>query len=193
MCCPARTMTIWTELFGASHQLYAWFRALLQAAIGGEIVERHAAPGEAGLKLLSDGRSAQARQPINGADRTGFILDDKAGQALIDDLGDRATVICNDRRPACHRFDHDEAERLGPIDRQQQPDRATEGGGFFVVADLADIFDERVIHQRANNFIVIFLVGSIDLRGDLERNTAPDRNLDRPVYALLRRNPAEHG
>jgi len=35
-----------------------------------------------------------------------------------------------------------------------------------------------MIHQRTNEFIIIVLVGPIDLRGDLERDAAPDRDLD---------------
>src|SRR5882724_12552533 len=61
-------------LFGAAHQLDAWLRGRHQAAIGGEIVERHAVCGEAGLELLSDRMPAQPGQTAVGADRAGFIL-----------------------------------------------------------------------------------------------------------------------
>ena len=77
-----------TVLFGAAHQLDAWLRGLHQAAIGGEIVERHAVCGEAGLELLSDRMSAQPGQTTDGGDRAGFILDDKARQSFVDDFGD---------------------------------------------------------------------------------------------------------
>ena len=62
-----------------------------------------------------------------------------------------------------------------------------------MVADLADIFDERMIHQRANEFIIIVLVGPIDLRGDLERDAASDRDLDGAIDPLFGRNAAQHG
>jgi len=58
-------------LFGAAHQLDAWLRGLHQAAIDGEIIERHAVCGEAGLELFSDRMSAQPGQTIDGADRAG--------------------------------------------------------------------------------------------------------------------------
>src|SRR6266480_7220945 len=180
-------------LFGAAHELDARLRRLHQAAIDGEIVERHPPCGEARLKLLSDGMPAEPGEAIDGADRAGLILHDEAGQTLVDDLGHRATVIRNYRRTACHRFDHDEAERLWPVDRDQQPNRAAEEVRFFVVADFADVFDQRVaLDQRTNEFIVVLLVGPIDLRRDLERNAASGRDLDRPVHALFRRDPAKH-
>ena len=111
------------------------------------------------------------RRPTRG-NRAGFILDDEAGEAVVDDLRDRAAVVGNHRCTAGHGLDHDEAERLGPVDRKQQPDCAAQKIRFFVVADLADIFDEWMVHQRANDFIVIFLIRSIDLRGDLHRHAA---------------------
>ncbi len=48
------------RLFGAAHQLDARLRRLHQAAIGGEIIERHAARGEARLELLADRVPAQS-------------------------------------------------------------------------------------------------------------------------------------
>src|ERR1700687_784970 len=97
-----------------------------QAAICREIVERHAARGEARLELLSDCIAVQVGKSADGGDRAGLVFDDEAGQALIDDLGDGATVIGNDRGTACHRLDHDEAKRLRPVDGNEQPDRAAE-------------------------------------------------------------------
>jgi hypothetical protein len=41
--------------------------------------------------------AVQVRKTADSGDRTGFVFDDEAGQALIDDLGDGATVIGNDR------------------------------------------------------------------------------------------------
>jgi len=80
-------------------------------------------------------------QPADHADRTGFVLDDKAGEALVDDLRHRTAVVGDDRRAAGHGFDHDEPERLRPVDRNQEPDRAAEEIRFLAVADLADVFD----------------------------------------------------
>ena len=75
------------SLFRAAHQLDTRRCRFHQAAIGREIVERHAARGEARLELLSDRIAVQVGKPADGGDRAGFVLDDEAGQALIDDLG----------------------------------------------------------------------------------------------------------
>src|SRR6185437_9074833 len=61
-------------LFGAAHQFDPWLRCLHQAAIGSEVVERHAASGEARLKLLADGIALQSGEPADGGDRAGFVL-----------------------------------------------------------------------------------------------------------------------
>ena len=107
--------------------------------------------------------------------------------------GDRAAVVGDHGRAARHGFDHDETERLRPVDRKQQPDRAAEEIRFFGVADLADIFDQTdAVDQRADEFIVVFLVGPVDLGRDLERNAASDRDLDRPIDAFFRRDPAQY-
>src|ERR1700686_2894985 len=84
--CRALRGKISAVLFGAAHQLDARLCSLHQAAIGGEIVERHAARGEARLELFADRGPAQARQAIDRGDRAGFIFDHKTGQPVIDNL-----------------------------------------------------------------------------------------------------------
>ena len=62
-----------------------------------------------------------------------------------------------------------------------------------MIADFADKFDERMVHQRPDDLVVIFLVGAIDLCRDLQRNAASDSNPDGAIDAFFRRNSAEHG
>ncbi len=99
-------------LFGAAHQPDPRRRRIDQTAVGGEVVQRHAAGGEAGLELPSDRIAVQGREAADGGDGAGFVLDDEAGQALIDDFGDGAAVIGNDGSATGHRFDHHEADLL---------------------------------------------------------------------------------
>ena len=54
--------------------------------------------------------------------------------------GTEPRLIRDDRRTAGHRLDHDQAERLRPIDRNQQRYSAAQKFRFIRVADLADIF-----------------------------------------------------
>src|SRR6202158_965998 len=111
------------SLFRAAYELDTRCCRLRQAAICREIVERHAARGEARLELLSDCIAVEVGKSADGGYRAGLVFDDEAGQALIDDLGDGATVIRNHGRTACHRLDRDEAEWLRPVDGKEQPDR----------------------------------------------------------------------
>ena len=87
--------------------------SVYQAAIGGKVLERHAARRETPLEVPADFFSSQLRKPVESSNRTSFILDDKARQSVVDDFPDGPAIKCNDRSPAGHRFDHDEAERLG--------------------------------------------------------------------------------
>ena len=140
------------QLLRAADQLDARLGFLHQAAIGGEIVERHAARGEAGFELLADGGPVQRGKTVDHGNRAGLVFHDEAGETGVDDLRDRAAVIGDHRRAAGHGFDHHEAERLRPVDRHQQADRAAEEIGFLAVADLADIFDQRIgLDQRARS------------------------------------------
>src|SRR5258707_15473774 len=75
--------TRWGLLFGAAHELDTWLCGPHQAPIGGEIVERHAARGEARLELLSNRISAQGGKAIDRGDRADFILHDETGQPVI--------------------------------------------------------------------------------------------------------------
>jgi hypothetical protein len=47
-------------------------------------------------------------------------VNDGARDALVDDFRNGTLAECKDRRAACHRLNHDQAERLRPIDREQK-------------------------------------------------------------------------
>src|SRR5712671_4580640 len=70
--------TRWALLFGTAHQLDTRLGGLRQAAVGGEIVERHAARGESRLELFPDRMSAQGGKAIDRGNRADFILHDEA-------------------------------------------------------------------------------------------------------------------
>ena len=82
-------------------------------------------------------------QPVDGADGALFILHDKAGHAVVDDLGDRTAIECDDRRSARHGLDHDKAERLRPIDRKQQRGCTAQEFRLLAIGDLTNILDVR--------------------------------------------------
>src|SRR6185312_7740292 len=105
--------------------------------------------------------------------------------------GHRAAAPGDDRRPLTHRLDHHEAERFGPVDGEQKRRGVAEKLSLFMVANLTDELDQRMIELRANHVLEIFLVGRIDLRGDLQWEPDLFRNFDRPIWALLGRDAAE--
>ena len=139
-----------------------------QLAIDREIIERHALRREVLLEVPADSGARQMRQAIDRADRAGFVLDDEAGDAVGDHLRHRAAIERDHRRAARHRLDHHQAERLRPVDRHQQRDRAAEECRLLVIVDLADVIHIRAVHHRLDLLVVIVAVGAVDLGGDLQ-------------------------
>jgi hypothetical protein len=56
--------------------------------------------------------------------------------------------------------------------------------------DLADELDQRMVEERLDLFLEVLLVDLVDLRSNLERHAGANRDLDRPVRALLRGDPS---
>src|SRR5260221_2983382 len=99
-----------------------------QAAIDIEILLHHAAGGEALLEPFAD---ALARELVDAPDRrdgAGLVLDDVAGQPVLDHLRDGARMEPDDRCPTGHRLDHDEPKGLPPIDRKQESEGPAQEG-----------------------------------------------------------------
>src|SRR3954451_15533047 len=93
-------------LLRAAHQLDPRRLFLAKAAIGREIIQRHAPRREARLELLADDGAVELLQAADDAGCTEDVLDDEAGEALVDDLRHRAAVEGDDRRSASPGFDH---------------------------------------------------------------------------------------
>ena len=132
--------------------------AIRQASIDRKIVERHAPRSEPLLEPFAYACARQMRQTIDRADRAGLVLDDEARHAVVDDLRHRAAIESDDRRSAGHRLDHHQAERLRPVDRHQQGDRAAQERRFVVVVDLADVFDIGRVDHRMDLLLVVIAV-----------------------------------
>ena len=84
------------------------------------------------------------REAADRGDGAGFVLDDEAGQALIDDLGNGAAVVGDDRVPHAIASIMTRPNGSGQSIGNEQPDRAAEEVRFFMIADFADVIDERV-------------------------------------------------
>src|ERR1700676_5260594 len=83
-CAAPREEKCRLALFGAAYQLDTRLCGFHQAPIGGEVVERHPARGEARLELFPDRVPAQGGKAIDRGDRAGFILHDETGKPVVD-------------------------------------------------------------------------------------------------------------
>ncbi|OIQ63792.1 hypothetical protein GALL_546660 [mine drainage metagenome] len=111
---------------------------------------------------------------------------------MIDNLRHRTGRKRNRGGAAGHRLDHHQAERFRPVDRENQRVRTGQEIRLLRVIDLADEFDVRVaLDQRLDLGVVVFLVGVIDLGGDLQLHAGLHGDLDRPIDALFRRDAAQ--
>ncbi|MCY1295328.1 hypothetical protein D9M70_446650 [compost metagenome] len=117
---------------------------------------------------------------------------DIAANARLNHFRHGAARKRNHRRAARHRLNHHQAERFRPVDGKQQRARIAKEGGFFMLVDLANVFDTRVRrYQWADGVLPVVAVDLVDLGGNLQRQPGAYRNLDGMVGTLLRRNPAQ--
>ncbi len=68
----------------------------------------------------------------------GRFIADVSRAAVDDDLGDGAATECDHRSTACHGFDHNHAERLFPLHREQQAARFGEQPPLVLGVGLAE-------------------------------------------------------
>ena len=111
---------------------------------------------------------------------------------VLDHLGHGAPAGRDHRRPARHRLDHHQPERLLPLDREERRARVLEQLDLLAVRDLAEVLDlGRTRCGRTNSSKYCCSSGSRLLAGDLQRQPGRDRDVDRAVAALVRAHPPE--
>ena len=86
---------------------------------------------------------------------------------------------------------HNQTERLGPIDREQECVGISEESGLFVVTYLPDEFNQRVGQQRLYLVAKIGRVRGVHLCRDLEAHAQALGDGDRSIGTLLGRDTAE--
>jgi hypothetical protein len=118
-------------------------------------------------------------------------IDDPAGDTGLEQLGHRAPGPCQHRRAARERLDHDHAERLGPVDREEQRTSAAEQRGFLRFSDLAEIGDVRLRHQFGDLRFEIRAIRRVDFGGHAQLHAGAPRDLDGAIQPLLRRDTAD--
>ncbi len=126
----------------------------------------------------------------DGGEQLFLVVVDEAGAAVRHHLGDRAAAARQHRGAAGHRFDHHQAERLGPIDREDQRARVAQEGDFLLVVDLADELDSRA-QERLDLLVEERLILRADLGRDHQPHAGPPRQPDRHVGPFFLRHAAE--
>src|SRR5258708_17862798 len=165
--------------------------ARYQPAIDVEIAVRHAARGEARLEDVPDPRAIEFVQPPRRCRRLYLVIDDEAGDAVIDDFRHGAATKGDDRCPAGHCLDHREAERLAPCDREDETGGIAEEGTLLRVADLAEILDVGPLEQWLHVRLEVCPVGRVDLGGGLQFHAGHRCEPDRSSGRLPRAGPAD--
>src|SRR5579875_3510192 len=163
------------------------------AAIKRDIVARHPFHRKAFLKAPPHRPAVKlSGERYRG---NGFFdrIDDEAGDAVVDDLRYRAASESDHRGAVRHRLDHRQPEGLRPIDREQQSHRISEKGSFFILADLAQKLDLRILQQGLDARVVIGLIHLVDLCRDRQRHAGAAGDLDRPVRPFFRGDAADKG
>src|SRR3954452_12662013 len=77
------------------------------------MVVGHPSRGQTAVEGLAHLCAIKLAQPLDRRSCAGLGLDDEAGDAVVDHLGHRTTVECDDRGPAGHALDHHQAEGSG--------------------------------------------------------------------------------
>ena len=92
-------------------------------------------------------RPDRARPPARGLRPSAVVVDDDPAHPVSITSGTAPTGR-DHRRPARHRLDHDEAERLLPLDREERRPSILEQLDLLAVRDLAEVFDPAVADVR---------------------------------------------
>ena len=80
------------------------------------------------------------------------VFDQKTCHSLVDDFRHGAPSEGDHRRPASHGLDHDQAERLRPVDRKKKRGRVAEELRLLPLVDFADELHIRMgVDQRLDD------------------------------------------
>src|SRR5262245_9068294 len=162
-----------------------------QSAVDGQIVAGHPTRTEPLVEHLSDRPPAQLGGLLNSANRVVEIINHKTCDPVINHFRDRPAAVSNHRRAARHRLDHDQPERFRPVDREQQRPSVPQKLVLLALADLTDIFHQRILEERLDCASEVIPINGIHFRRDTQLHPDPAGDLNGTIHALLRRNSTE--
>jgi len=160
-------------------------------AINCQIIARHPFVRETAFEFLAYNAAVKRLCERDRGDGRLDIVNDKAGNAFLDNFWHGTAPERDDRRSGRHRFDLNQAEGFRPIDREQQGRGLTEERPLVGLADLADKLDQRVLQHRQDLTLEIGAIGRIDLGCDLQRHAGAQRDFDGAIGTFLSRDAAE--
>ena len=131
----------------------------------------------------SAGSSASARSIAAAMSRV--VVDDEPVRPSSIDFGHGAAPRRDHRRAACHRLDHDEAERLLPVDREERRARVLQQLDLLAVRHLTEVLDLPAQVRLDELVEVLQLRRLAALARELQRQTGLVRDRDRAMRALV--------
>src|SRR5215510_6106806 len=135
------------------------------------------------LERGTTGMPIEAGDTIDGLHRLVKAVHDKASHAVRDDFGHGSAAPGDHRRATGQGLDHDEAERLRPVDGKEQRVGVAQKLVLVSATDLTEELDKRPgrVQQRFDYLRVIVALLGVDLGGDLERPTRAAGDFDGSV------------
>src|SRR5262245_47589582 len=156
-----------------------------------EIAKRHRGGREPCLEFGSARAPVERRDALEGMDEFGIAGTYEARDAVSYELGHGTPAPGDDRCPTCERLDHDESERLGPVNRKQECAGTAKEIPFSRDVHLAQVLDERIVQERADGGLEVAAIDRIDLCRDLERHPHGLGEGDGRVETLLGRDASD--
>src|SRR6185503_3305491 len=89
-----------------------------QTLIDLNVVSSHARGREPLIEASSHASPVERQQRTKFPNALFFAIYNEAGYTFINDFCNRAVAESKNWGTACHRLDHDQTERLGPVDRK---------------------------------------------------------------------------
>ena len=116
---------------------------------------------------------------------------DPSIHAILDNLLDGSAGKREHRCAARHRFDHDEAERLFPLNREQKSPRPGQQPILLRRIRFADVFDLASVDVWSHLILPVRPKHRLDLSSYLQPDPCEARGLDRQMRRLTRGHAAQ--